>query len=93
MDAVLQYSWLRSEIGDSAGAAAFLDNALRGLSRAPTTMLMTAVIPAALVRSMLLRASLARAMNDLPTEEKWKRAARELWGRGDSLIQPMLDSR
>jgi serine/threonine protein kinase len=83
MDVVLQEGWLRAALGDSARAARYLDRALGGLSRAPQNLVNEATIPAALVRVMLLRADLADAAGDVTVAQRWRAAARSLWGHGD----------
>ncbi len=90
MDAVLQYAWLRATVGDTARSIQFLDNSLRGLSRAPQSMLMSASIPAALVRAMILRADLAARTGDGATADRWSGAARQLWKGGDPEIVALL---
>jgi hypothetical protein len=83
MDAVFQDAWLRAALGDTAKAAHSIDRALGGLSRAPQNLLRNATIPAALVRVMILRADLAEATGDVTVAERWRNAAKALWGRGD----------
>jgi hypothetical protein len=90
MDAVLQYAWLRAQIGDASVAARFLDDALRGLSRAPASMLRSAHIPAALVRAMILRSQLAKSANDPTVAALWASAARQLWSKGDPVVAELL---
>lgn len=90
MDAVLQYAWLRAQVGDSATAARFLDDALRGLSRAPPSMLQSAHIPAALVRAMILRSQLAKKAGDAEVAALWATAARQLWSKGDPVVVEIL---
>jgi len=83
MDAVYQDAWLRVALGDSTKAARSIDRALGGLSRAPQNLLRQSIIPAALVRVMILRADLADAAGDVTVAQRWRGAARNLWGRGD----------
>jgi len=90
MDAVFQQAWLRTAVGDSSKAARFIDRALGGLSRAPQSLLKGPIIPAALVRVMLLRADLADAAGDVNVAQRWRGAARSLWGRGDPEVQAAL---
>jgi serine/threonine protein kinase len=90
MDAVLQYAWLRAQVGDSTTAARFLDDALRGLSRAPATMLQSAHIPAALVRAMILRSQLAKKAGDAELAAAWERSARQLWSKADPMVAELL---
>ena len=93
MDVVLQEAWLRAALGDSARAARYLDRALGGLSRAPQNLIKDPTIPAALVRVMMLRADLADAAGDVNVAQRWRGAARSLWGRGDPEVQAALKNR
>jgi hypothetical protein len=90
MDAVLQYAWLRAQVGDSTIAARFLDDALRGLSRAPASMLQSAHIPASLVRAMILRSQLAKKAGDAELAAAWERSARQLWSKADPMVAEIL---
>jgi tetratricopeptide (TPR) repeat protein len=91
MDAVFQEGWLRAALGDTARAAQSLDRALGGLSRAPQNLLRNATIPAALVRVMILRADLADATRDVTVAQRWRNAAKALWGRGDPEARAALN--
>jgi serine/threonine protein kinase len=86
MDAVYQDAWLRTAVGDSAGAALLLDNALRGLSVALPSILANPVEAACLVRATILRAELAAAMRRPAIAKARAAEAYQLWGRGDPLI-------
>ncbi len=90
MDVVLQQSWLRAAVHDSAGAATSLDRALRGLTHAPGNLLDGAKMGPALVRAMLMRSRLARASGDGATSSRWLLAAQELWANADSPLKAML---
>lgn len=91
MDAVFQDAWLRAALGDTAKAAQSIDRALGGLSRAPQNLLRNATIPAALVRVMILRADLADAKGDVTVAQRWRNAAKALWGRGDPEARAALN--
>jgi len=71
MDITYQLAWLRAQVGDSATAARLLDNALRGISAAPLTMLESPVLIASLVRAMMLRSELTAKMNDQRVATFW----------------------
>ena len=90
MDIVLQDAWLRTALGDSAIAAAALDRALRGLTRAPQNLLNRETLAASLVRAMQLRADLAASKGDEPTRKKWADAAAELWSGADADVKMSL---
>jgi hypothetical protein len=87
MDVVLEDAWLKSAIGETAGAIAILDRALGGLSKAAPSLVgssgLPAELPASLVRAMLLRARLADQRGDRETSARWSQAALALWGGGD----------
>jgi hypothetical protein len=90
MDVVLQEAWLRTAIGDSAGAARSLDRALNGISRAPANLLEGSDLATALVRAMIMRARLAHAAHDDATARTWASAAQELWGAGDPEVKAVV---
>jgi hypothetical protein len=87
MDIVFQEAWLHTAIGDDAGAARALDRALKGMSRAPTNLLIGPVYPTAFVRAMMLRAKLAAKSGDKATNQLWLNAARELWSNADPEVK------
>ena len=94
MDVILQDAWLKSAVGNTDKAIVTLDRALGGLSKAPSTLVgnsgLPAELPAALVRAMLLRASLAAERGDRATSTRWSEAARFLWGGGDPEVRALL---
>jgi len=90
MDAVFQDAWLWNALGDPEKAARSIDRALGGLARAPQNLLKDAIIPACLVRVMILRANLADAAGDAGTARRWRSAATDLWGRGDPEVRAAL---
>jgi hypothetical protein len=90
MDAVYQDAWLRTAVGDSAGAASLLDNALRGLSVALPSILADPVEAACLVRATILRAELAASMRRPMIAKARAAEAYQLWGRGDPVISASL---
>ena len=81
MDATYMEAWLRNAIGDTLTAAKLLDNAFRGISKAPPSMLGSPLLIASLVRSMRLRSTIAAQQGDVASERKWANAANALWGR------------
>ncbi|MEP6508319.1 MAG: serine/threonine-protein kinase, partial [Gemmatimonadales bacterium] len=92
MDAVLQEAWLRATLGDEQKAVHSLDRALRGLSKAPVTLLQDATMAAALVRAMQFRADLAAKGGDEVNRKRWSSAAQELWMNADPAIKPKAPS-
>jgi hypothetical protein len=90
MDVVYGEAWLRSEIGDAAGAAQQLDRGLRGLSAAPPNSLKRYDVVAALVRAMALRADLAHRTHEPALAKRWADAVLLLWGNGDAITAPTV---
>ena len=94
MDIVLEDAWLKSAIGDPDGAIATLDRAFGGISKAPSNLIgssgLPAALPAALVRAMLLRSKLAAERGDRMSATRWSAAARALWGGGDPEVRALL---
>ena len=79
MDVTYQKAWLSAAIGDSLKAAEILDNGLRGIAKAPPSMLDQPVLIASLVRAMHLRYVIADATGDSRSAVRWSRAVRALW--------------
>jgi hypothetical protein len=77
-------------LGDTAGAAAWLDPTLMAVSRAQSTTLSTISGAGSLVRAMALRAELADRLGDAATAARWARAVAELWRGGDDFLQPIV---
>lgn len=92
MDVTFQHAWLRAALGDTVGAARLLDNSLRGMTKAPPSMLGQRTLIASLVRVMILRSELAAAAGQTGTAQTWAAAAIQLWGRGDPFIIAQLNS-
>jgi serine/threonine protein kinase len=90
MDVVFQEAWLHMAIGDNAGAMQSLDRALNGLSRAPANLLDGSEMATALVRAMMMRATLAAKAGDEATRRKWAGAARELWRDADPEVKQIV---
>jgi hypothetical protein len=92
VDVVLQESWLKLAIGDTAAATAALDAMLTTLAQQRPTLLQTVQGPAALVLAMGLRARLAARAGDAGTAARWSRAFTELWSGADpALLQEFRD--
>src|SRR4029079_13992664 len=90
MDAVYLDAWLRAAVGDSAGAASLLDNALRGLTVALPSILANPVEATCFVRATILRAELATSMRRPDVARTRATEAYQLWGRGDPVISSSL---
>jgi hypothetical protein len=92
MDAVFGEAWLRTALGDTAGAARQLDNALRGLPAAPASALRNPELTPFLVRVMAFRAVLAGRANQRDIAKRWADAVFDLWGKGDPIVATTLES-
>ena len=90
-DVVFQEAWLRSALGDKAGAARHLGNALRGVSGGVSGVLRNPVLVASFVRAMTLRAELAAEARQPAEARKWANAVISLWGNGDFVTQPTVE--
>jgi tetratricopeptide (TPR) repeat protein len=78
-DAVLLEAWAMATVGDSVGATAHLDRAFAALPAATPGVMRDVAQPAALVRSMTLRARLAASAGDHASETRWRGYAKSLW--------------
>jgi len=85
-----QVAWLRSAMGDTAGAERLLDRALGALPSLSAVSLRDATSAAAAVRAMALRAELANARGETEDRRKWARAVADLWATADSPLQPTV---
>ncbi|HEU5183871.1 MAG TPA: serine/threonine-protein kinase [Gemmatimonadaceae bacterium] len=79
-------------IGDTTDAIGRLDQALEGLSHAPTWLLDDVHRAAAIGAAMRVRAELAGARGDAATAQRWARAAISLWDGGDPEVRATLAS-
>lgn len=86
LDQILLEAWLRTRIGDDAGAARQLDEAFGGLvARGPLFMDRTEEA-AAVGLALRLRGEIARRLGDAVGAEKWGGAARALWASADERV-------
>ncbi len=85
-----QIAWLRSAMGDTAGAERQLDRALGALPGLSAAALREPASAAAVGRAMVLRAELANARGEADDRLKWARAAADLWQTADSPLQPIV---
>jgi tetratricopeptide (TPR) repeat protein len=79
LDGVYPEAALLAEMGDTAGAIAWLDPTLNALSAAAPQLFNDPTRAGALVRAMALRAALARAAGDTAAAGRWERATLVLW--------------
>ena len=82
-----QVAWLRSAMGDTAGAVKQLDRALGALPSLSAVSLRDAASAAAAGRTMSLRAELARARGETEEQHRWARAVADLWATADLPLQ------
>ncbi len=80
-------AWLQTDLGDAAGAAAFLDLSLNALPTLRTELLDQVPQAAGLVRAMTLRADLAQRLGDQVTARHWAEAVVALWSSADPVLQ------
>ncbi len=85
-----QVAWLRSAMGDTAGAERQLDRALGALPSLSAVSLRDATSAGAAVRAMALRAELANARGETQSRTRWARAVADLWATADSPLQPTV---
>ncbi len=90
LDNTYQVAWLRSAIGDTAGATRQLDRALGALPSLSAVSLRDAASAAAAGRAMALRAELANARNEDEQRRKWARAVADLWATADAPLQEVV---
>jgi tetratricopeptide (TPR) repeat protein len=90
LDVTYQYAWLRSAMGDTAGALHQLDRVLGALPSLSASSLREAGSAAAAGRAMALRAQLASAQGDSVGQKKWGSALAELWATADPPLQPIV---
>lgn len=90
MDYTYQEAWLRSAMGDSAGAIRQLDLALGALPTLSAVPLKEPGAAAAVGRAMILRTDLALAQRDTATARQWASAMVKLWGNADRELQPTV---
>jgi hypothetical protein len=82
-DYVFQEAWLRTQVGDTAAAAASLDAALGALPTFGAAAFADGAMAAAFPRAMLLRAEIAAKRGDVETARRWANAVAELWTSAD----------
>jgi hypothetical protein len=90
LEITLAEARLRLAVGDSAGTAAQLDQALEALPTFGVGLLREVPPAAALGRTMALRAELAAAAGDRALAARWARAVMTLWSDADPPLAPTL---
>ncbi|MBA3646056.1 MAG: serine/threonine protein kinase [Gemmatimonadaceae bacterium] len=89
-DFTYQEAWVRSAIGDTAGAIKQLDLTLGALPSIPAATLRDPGGAAGLVRAMMLRADLAQKTGDHSIASRYASAVAILWTSADSELQPQV---
>jgi hypothetical protein len=90
LEITLAEAALRLAVGDSAGAAAQLDQALEALPTFGVGLLREVPPAAALGRAMALRAELAAVAGDRALSGRWARHVVTLWSNADPPLEPIL---
>ena len=90
LDFTYQMAWLRSAMGDTAGAVRQLDRSLGALPSLSAFSLLDPASAAAAGRAMILRAELANARGEVAERQKWAGAVSALWATADPPLQPAV---
>jgi hypothetical protein len=90
IDFTYQLAWLRAAMGDTTEAIRLLDGALGALPSLSSLSLRDAAAAAAAGRAMVLRAEIANRLGDMVEQQKWGRAAADLWATADQPLQPVV---
>ena len=78
-------------LGDTAGAARYMDGTLETLSRAYSALLAYLPMAGTLVRMMALRAELAAERRETRIALRWARAVVALWSGAEPALQPTVE--
>ena len=78
-------------LGDTAGAARYMDGSLETLSRAYSALLAYLPMAGTLVRMMALRAELAAARGETSIASRWASAVVALWSGAEPVLQPTVE--
>jgi len=89
-DAVYERAWLMLAIGDSTGAARYLDGTLDDLPDVFSALLDYVPLAGTLVRMMALRAELASARGEAATARRLAQAVTTLWSGAEQPLQPVV---
>ena len=90
LDYTYQEAWLKTAMGDTAGAIQQLDLALGALPTLSGLALREVGAAAAVGRAIALRADLANSQHDSRAAKKWAAALVALWGAADTELQPTV---
>jgi hypothetical protein len=90
LDYTYQEAWLKTAMGDTAGAIQQLDLALGALPTLSGIALREVGAAAAIGRAISLRAELANRQHDDRTARKWGAALVALWSGADAELQPTV---
>jgi hypothetical protein len=90
LDYTYQEAWLKTAIGDTAGAIRQLDLALNALPSLNGISFRDPGVAAAVGRTFALRADLAFAQHDFRTARHWAGALLAIWRRADPPLQPTV---
>jgi hypothetical protein len=90
LDYTYQEAWLKTAIGDTAGAIRQLDLALNALPSLNGFSFRDPGVAAAAGRAFALRADLAFAQRDFRTARHWGQALVSLWRSADAPLQPTV---
>jgi hypothetical protein len=90
LDYTYQEAWLKTAIGDTAGAIRQLDVALNALPSLNGISFRDPGVAAAIGRTFVLRADLAFARHDFQTARHWAGALLALWLGADAPLQPTV---
>jgi hypothetical protein len=88
-DYVFQIAWLRTQVGDTAAAAASLDAALGALPTFGAGSFEDVGGAGAFPRAMLLRAEIAAKTGDVKVARRWADALSQLWASADPPLRKL----
>ena len=91
MDYTYLEAWMRSAIGDTAGATRQLDLALGALPSVGAATFKEPGGAASLIRAMMLRADLAAKRGERSIAGHYASAAATLWANADKVLQPQVE--
>jgi len=89
-DGVYLTARLLLAVGDTAGAARYLDGTLESLPGLVSALLQYVPLAGSLVRMMALRAELAAARGESTAARRWATAVGALWSGAEPPLQPTV---
>ncbi len=90
-DYIFQDAWLRTTLGDTAGAVAKLDAELESLPAFSAAAIGDPANAGAFGRSMLLRSDIAAKRGDRAIARRWASALDALWGSADPTLRAYVE--